>query len=345
MPPCYHGYDGCPHTAYFGTQDDANTCCAPLAGTRMFACQNPATNPSFCTCTVPDVWNAAGAANPCVDRDCLEKYHVDATSVVAMTTDGANLFLALDGPQTIVSIPTDPSLPRDGTPPAILAPNQFWVSSLAYGEGRLYWIADSSGMTMPSTGGTPTPLAGVGPDADRIAVRGGYLYWSVMGRVMKRSLAGGPDVELSTTATRWAAFGAGLLISEPYRIVLHPVDGGPPRTIASPRGYTTTMDDTNVYWTDVATQENSCGVVTTLYKVALAGGTPIVLAQSRDRAEGLLLADGKGIFWVGGFGIFTMPLDGGAPRKVVQDLTPTVMTVVGTSLYWIDSSTVYKSQL
>jgi hypothetical protein len=72
----------------------------------------------------------------------------------------------------------------------------------------------------------------------------------------------------------------------------------------------------------------------------LAGGTPTVLAQSRDRAEGLLFADGKGICWVGGFGIFTMPLDGGTPRTVAQNLTPTVMTIVGTSLYWIDSSNI-----
>jgi hypothetical protein len=56
-------------------------------------------------------------------------------------------------------------------------------------------------------------------------------------------------------------------------------------------------------------------------------------------------ADGKGICWVGTSGIFTMPLDGGAPRMVVQAQASSVMTVVGTSLYWTDSSNIYKGQL
>jgi hypothetical protein len=262
-----------------------------------------------------------------------------------MTTDGVNLFLAQAEKQTIVSLPTDPSLHREGTPPTILASNQYLVDSLTFDGGNLYWTVSGYGGTVSATGGTPTLLAGIGPEADGIAVRAGYIYWSAKGSVAKRPLAGGPVTQLSTTATTWSVGGAGILISETDRIVLHPfADGGAPRTIASTHGYNLmTMDDANVYWQE-DDPPNSCGYVTSIYKTPLTGGTTTMLAQSRDRAGPLLVA-GNEIYWAGTSAIFTMPRDGGTPRMVAETVHVNAMTISGNSLYWSDFANIYKKDL
>lgn len=344
MPPCQLGpLTTCPSQFYEGTIDETATCCAPLAGTDIFACQNPARDKAYCTCPGPEVWSELGTAHSCVSQDCPEKYTGDAPSAVAMASDGVTLFLSLVEASTIVGLPIGGAQHVEGTPLPILASNQSYVYSLVFDGGYLYWPNNAGIAKRPAAGGTPTQLAGIGPGPEQIALSGDYMYWTAKATVSKRLLTGGPTVQLSTTSTRMAVGGAGVLLSELDRIALYPADGGPSRTIVTSDGYNAvTLDDTNAYWADDETR--GCGIVTTIYKAPLAGGPVTVLAQARDSAT-MLYAHGTSIYWPGRAGIFTMPRDGGAPRMIVEALRVNAMTISGNSLYWSDFANIYKSDL
>lgn len=198
MMPCIPSTAGCPNLFYTGSWDSPNTCCAPLAGTDLFACQNPARNPTYCGCTVPKTWSAIGTAHSCQDGNCPEKYTADVPNAGAISSDGTTLFIEDVYAGTIVSLPADPSLHTEGTPPTILASKQSLGSSLVVDRDNLYWTNTGFGVTMPTTGGTPVPLTSIGPGASALSVAGDYIYWSAGTGVAKRLIAGGPMIVLST---------------------------------------------------------------------------------------------------------------------------------------------------
>lgn len=105
-----------------------------------------------------------------------------------------------------------------------------------------------------------------------------------------------------------------------------------------------TADDASAYWSEDVQQNNDCGYVTTIYKAPLTGGTPTVLAQSRESAWGLR-THGGWIYWASQFEIYGMPRDGGAPRMVVQAAHVNAMTISGNSIYWSDFANIYKNDL
>ncbi|MBM4361527.1 MAG: hypothetical protein FJ104_02515 [Deltaproteobacteria bacterium] len=349
MPPCVPGglFMSCaPSDLTRGPKDAANTCCAPLAGTDLHACQSPAREAAYCTCTVPATWGEPGAAPSCVDQDCPEKVTGDAPAAESMASDGQTLFLSLTDSSSIVGLPLGPSLHVEGTPLPVLATDQPQVTSLAHDAGTLYWLTSGgTAIAMPATGGTPTPLAGIEAVRGHLAVSGGYIYWMYAETVSRRWLAGGPTVQLSASATRMVVSSAGALVSETGGVVLYPEDGGAARTIAPTQGYNAiAMDDANAYFTIDEDVDSGCLRVTTLYKAPLSGGARTVLAQSR---AGLmqLLTDGGNLYWTGAGGIFTMPSAGGAPRMLVATENTRAMLVSGDSLYWSDRTNIYKRDL
>jgi hypothetical protein len=93
------------------------------------------------------------------------------------------------------------------------------------------------------------------------------------------------------------------------------------------------IDEANVYWTDDKT-----GSVTTVPK---HGGEVITLASDLNLPSGIVV-DSTNVYWIGGGGVQTVPIDGGSPVTLATLAGGVGIAVDDTSLYWTTSSGVVK---
>lgn len=147
-------------------------------------------------------------------------------------------------------------------------------STLVMGETRpdgvaldatsLYWTTNTpTGGTVrkvAKTGGTPATLADTQANPHRIAVAGGFVYWTDQG-----------DGTANTGSV--------------HRV---PVDGGAITTYADhqPSPYAIAVDDRYVYWTDQGTGQSDGAVM----RAPLAGGAPMAVVVHEANPTGLAIS-------------------------------------------------------
>lgn len=125
-----------------------------------------------------------------------------------------------------------------------------------------------------------------------------------------------------------------------------PVTGGTPTTIATNQDWpwAIAVDDNNVYWTNY--DNGSAGTVGapglgqttsgTVMKVAVTGGTPVMLDQGLEGPFGLAI-DATNVYYTnaGGGRIKSVPIAGGTATVLATDQVPLGIAVDGTSVYWV----------
>lgn len=178
------------------------------------------------------------------------------------------------------------------------SPTSSDISAIVLDQAAVYWTDWQNGkiLTMPKSGGEPRVLA----DARRpsaLAVDATHVYWT-------------EDVE-----------GQGAVVSMPLA-------GGAPLTLASgqsaPRGMA--INATHVYWT--ATWDE------TLSRVLLAGGALEIVAKAEVYPEHVALDD-KFAYWVGGYAVQKVRLQGGDPEQEPGDDFVNDLAVDETSVYFV----------
>jgi sugar lactone lactonase YvrE len=181
--------------------------------------------------------------------------------------------------------------------------SMLWIDSWQTADGRIMQSAlDGSGIAILATSQN-TPLA--------LAAGGGSAVWSIAGTVQSEggalfqtSLGGGAIVDgwvvglanpLAVTvrgaSVYWADEG-NLAVENSGRVMKAPLDpnAGKPTTLATggrPQGVA--VDETNVYWTDSASQS--------VQRVPLAGGTPTTLAKAQVGPLAITV-DAANLYWV-----------------------------------------------
>jgi hypothetical protein len=204
----------------------------------------------------------------------------------------------------------------------------------------VYWAAGGAIMKVGLDGGTPVQLASGQYIPFNIAVNASGVYWLSAGKVMKVGLdGGGAPVELAS--------GFGFAGESPGGIVVDandvywttgvngdvtkvPVGGGAATMLATgpTAGMAIAVDSQFVYW---------FGGSGTLWKVALAGGSPVTVASG---VGGLYLdVDASSAYFIGGSIAHSMvqkvALGGGTPTTLAPaGIYPWGLAVDADNVYW-----------
>jgi hypothetical protein len=173
----------------------------------------------------------------------------------------------------------------------------------------------TSSCTPGTTNGAPMALATDASPVMALAVDATSVYWlDWQGNVMKVSKCGG-------TATTLASAG--------------PAYGGTNASGAG-GGAGLAIDSENAYWAD------SPGDV---LAVPLAGGRPTTLASNVPGVAGMTLRNTE-LYWVRGFGVEAMPIQGGVPSLLAKTFdyspSPSIPAADDTSIYWVADDGVFR---
>jgi sugar lactone lactonase YvrE len=168
-------------------------------------------------------------------------------------------------------------MPASGGSPTALVSNLGFVLGVAADTGSVYWIESGSVKRASLDGGGVTTLATGQQDATGLAVDAANVYWTVdTGQVATCGVCPAPPPPKPTDSTI-------------YRV---PLGGGAPVAVANgTRVDSVATDGTNLYWVDTYAK--------TLSTVAVAGGTPTVLATGVTANVGPVVDD-LAITWVDG---------------------------------------------
>jgi len=160
----------------------------------------------------------------------------------------------------------------DGGVPVVLAAGQDCPVGIAVDDSNVYWtnnVADGSVAMVPITGGPAAVLASAQFYPTGIAVHANEVVWA--------------NGEISV--------GGGVAPPNAGSVMRAPLDGGAPVTLVSglDEPFAVAVDDTSVYFT--------AGANSIVEKVALTGGTPVVLASSRyGNTEGAIALDRTSVY-------------------------------------------------
>jgi hypothetical protein len=267
--------------------------------------------------------------------------------------------------------------PLAGGDPVVLARTAHPVTSLAVDSANLYFsetISEGPGLNrsgstlnkVPLGGGVTESLGTVPLQVSALVAQGADLYATTLwrstfdpsdqvplGAVMRVPVRGGMPttlvagledaVDIAADATRiyWAhGFGAGCTWG---CVMAIPLLGGAPTTIVSNATTTQqnirafTIDAADVYWTNE-------GIVSTVMRQALSGGTPITVAS--DQYEPYAIAvDAAYVYWTTYSGtVMRASRGGGAAIQIAQEkCTPCAIAVNDSSIYWIGCSELIRA--
>jgi hypothetical protein len=218
---------------------------------------------------------------------------------------------------------------------------------IAVNSTNVYWTnADGSLATLSLNGGSPNTLAapavpGIFFSGARVALDETNAYWANGAGVMTIPLVGGTQRMLAADPH---AFGIAVDASSVYwtdidqkgHVMKVPIAGGAPTTLAasSCNAPDLAIDSTSAYWVNESTF---------LMKVPLAGGAAVTLATGYPRALEGVAVDSTNVYWSDGTGaLVKTPVAGGETITLVtfaqfdqlDQLSPSVIVVDGTSVYW-----------
>jgi hypothetical protein len=208
--------------------------------------------------------------------------------IVALAVDATSVYWSTSA-QTLLSAPLSGI---DGGSPAQLAMDL--AQGLALDATSVYWASynDDSVNKVPKVpvdGGSPVVLVPA-PDGgvaggNQITLDTTSVYWTnrVTGAVSSAPLAGGTGTPLATGptgASGIAVNGSTVYWGNKSSIESVPVDGGAANVLASPPsgGDGLLIDSGHLYWTNG---------VDAVYKMPLAGATPVALATGQARPTGI----------------------------------------------------------
>jgi hypothetical protein len=122
-----------------------------------------------------------------------------------------------------------------------------------------------------------------------------------------------------------------------------PLDGGPPVVLAAgqPGPGQIVVNATDAYWLNDGVSQ--CGVRATVMKVALAGGTPEVIAELN--LPRMLALDATSVYWTNFNTVRKAPLGGGPAITLwvdPADYTINDLAVDATSVYWSGTTAIMK---
>jgi hypothetical protein len=240
-------------------------------------------------------------------------------------------------------------VPLGGGAATLVSPGSF-PGGVAVDSTNVYWSTYSPSaegltlMKMPLVGGAATTLA-IGFMNSPIAVGplGVYGTGQVDGgtTIVSAPLAGGAPTALvpaSSLPQTFSSYGIAVdaisvywtTFSTPGTVMKAPLAGGNPTTLGSApgSGYGIAIDATSVYW---ITSE-------TVTKVALNGGTPVILAPTGGQG---IAVDDANVYWTD-FGnpgsVSKVSINGGAATVLATNLQrPAGIAVDATSVYWVNS--------
>jgi len=288
-----------------------------------------------------------------------------------MTVDAQNLYIA-ESDQYQGDIGFVIKVPLAGGTPTTLASDQPYPMSILVVGNDVYWASMNSNhpglFSVPTSGGDRVSYANdqatffLTADANNV-------YWGRLAEVPavnKMPLGGGPITQLATSDSRHLPGGIAVdaqyvywLSAEfddfadsrvPYHTMIMkvPISGGDVMTLAdiaapnanSGRLYSNiAVDATSVYWRMV--NDPTAGT-TSVWKVPVAGGTPVRLAQTNAMTP--IVIDSSYIYWGEAFSIMRLPLEGGTPTALItipaDDTMQAGYGTMGTELA-IDADYVY----
>jgi hypothetical protein len=231
-----------------------------------------------------------------------------AASVIVPASEGAGArAIAVDDDYVYWSGSFDQKLMRAAIAaptPEVFAdtrsPTSSYINAIVVDQAAIYWTDWQNGqvLTLPKSGGVPRVLTDAARRPGALAVDATHVYW-----------------------TEDLADGQGAVVSMPLA-------GGTPLTLASgqsaPRGIA--INATHVYWT--ATWDK------TLSRVLLAGGALEIVANAEVYPSHVALDD-KFAYWVGGYAVQKVRLQGGETEQEPGDDFVNDLAVDATSVYFV----------
>ncbi len=239
--------------------------------------------------------------------------------------------------------------------------------ALALDGTSVYWDQGLPLLSMPLGGGAATTLIASfqGTSAGPIWVAAGAVWgtqgntgvWSIPvdGGTQSNTFQqpyGTASCVVDATSIYW------LQLDTPAVIMKAPLAGGTPITLVAPDAdgganeqvggtvyQNLAVDGTQLYWANITDR--------TLRAVAKNGGTPVVLATAPTSGPFSVATDGTNVYWFAGgpSALMKTPVSGGASITLVSGASVAsaqpgaanpIMTVDATSVYWFDSTKLYK---
>ncbi len=203
------------------------------------------------------------------------------------------------------------------------------ASAIAVSDPDLYFTLDGGAgavLTMPTSGGVPTPM-GVGQfEQTDLAVDHDNVYWAVPGLVLAVPRDGGWPTWLGVSFAPYAiAVDQGWVFWSETRVdgavFAAPLSGGPTIELASPHRYAgpLAIDSSSVYW---ATQSTLSGMPRgSIMRVSRTGGSASMIAAGTFTV-GDLKVDENNLYWTDralSGAIWTMPRAGGTPHVLASN--------------------------
>lgn len=316
------------------------TCCAPISGTKLFACADPSSDPVACApCESPD----ADAADPFPVPSC------DGGTCPVTLASGLNVphSVAVDATNAYYTTSSDDvvAVPLSGGTPTTLASGQTLPYGITVHGGYLYWTTNSLLQRMPVTGGTPTLLSL--ELVSRFAVDDTHVYFaspngSGNGPLMRVPVTGGTAETLATSPG--AAMGVAIDAAHVYWVSSDlagaawlsraSLDGSSPTTLAAMpiSSGAFAIDGTYAYVANSV--DDRCGRTSTLTKVPLVGGAATPFASWKGDFSDVV-ADGTNVYWSTGIRILKSGPQGGSYTIMpVEQTLIDAIAVDATSLYW-----------
>jgi hypothetical protein len=257
---------------------------------------------------------------------CIPSSRTTYSEVKYMTLDSANLYFATNAEVF--------AQPLAGGPATLLAATQDEVSSLAVGDGSVFWsnsgpssfepadfppdiMNQGAVVSSPIAGGTPGTLALSQDAPGPMALDDAAVYWMAgnttfgdagpsAAQILSVPLGGGTvHTLLSGMGSPYAiAAGHGLVAFASQSgagatISVLPREGGTPTMLATTERSVAgiALDATNVYWTEASSPATDISTSDGSVRfVPLAGGMPTTLASGQT-GPGPILVVGSTLFW------------------------------------------------